>query len=161
MARAVSHTAAALHLRREKFRALAEFKEKNGHLRLPSSKEKLSLASWASSQRTAYKRRAEGKASSLTPARIEKLEGLGFRWKLAEARPWEELFQRLREFKDAHGHCNVPQSEVELSGWARVQRRARKRLQEGVRPLVGREDVSANAPAGENIRVCCLPCCGG
>lgn len=37
-------------------------------------------------------------------------------------RTWEESYALLREYKDVHGHCNVPQAEKPLGTWVNTQR---------------------------------------
>jgi Helicase associated domain len=41
-----------------------------------------------------------------------------------QERAWEVMFEKLREFKQAHGHCNVLRSDPnrELSSWVHTQR---------------------------------------
>ncbi len=36
------------------------------------------------------------------------MDGLGFAWKHRDRGRWEDRYQELVEFRDKHGHCNVP-----------------------------------------------------
>jgi hypothetical protein len=52
------------------------------------------------------------------------LEQLGFSW-TPGGNAWEQSFDKLREFKSKHGHCDVPQirnGDRELSAWVQHQR---------------------------------------
>ena len=52
---------------------------------------------------------------------VQKLEDLGYQW--AKRYSWEERFQQLKEFKEEHGHCNVPRMHPEgLGSWVIYQR---------------------------------------
>jgi len=47
----------------------------------------------------------------LLPYRVQRLNEIGFRWTIDKipTRPsWEAMFERLVEYKDEHGHTNVP-----------------------------------------------------
>ena len=84
-------------------RQLKEFKEEYGHCDVPS-RHPGGLRRWVECQR-------HNKGSGcLDGGRIQKLEELGVQWgrdrrlsDLSEAR-----FRGLKEFKEDHGHCNVP-----------------------------------------------------
>jgi hypothetical protein len=49
----------------------------------------------------------------LTPERLRRLESIGFEWKVKNKmkryydKQWDAMFQKLLEFKQNHGHCNV------------------------------------------------------
>jgi hypothetical protein len=62
---------------------LADFRKIYGHCNVPTSyNENTKLAKWVFTQRTDYTRlHVEGKTSSMTLSRIQKLESLGFEWK--------------------------------------------------------------------------------
>lgn len=104
------------------FRVLQEYKQDHGDCLVPQRwKESRKLADWVSDQRMAYNR------GRLAPARIRKLEELGFEWNPISTR-WEEMFQKLVAFKKEHGHTNVPQRSpeyAELATWVRNQRAAK------------------------------------
>uniref|UniRef100_UPI00214BFF36 helicase associated domain-containing protein n=1 Tax=Chlamydia suis TaxID=83559 RepID=UPI00214BFF36 len=76
------------------------------------------LASWVSNQRQYFKK------GKLAEDRIERLEEIGFVWRvLKEA--WEENFLELKRFREEHGHCKVPHrypQNPQLASWVRNQR---------------------------------------
>lgn len=104
------------------FQALLQYKQEHGDCLVPQRwKESRSLAEWVSSQRMAYNR------EQLAPDRVRRLDDIGFEWDPVGTR-WEEMFQRLVEFKKEHGHTNVPQRSpkyAELATWVRNQRAAK------------------------------------
>lgn len=102
----------------DKFQKLKEFKEKNGHCKVPLKLDR-QLNSWVDAQRQANKQ------GRLSDERIKKLEGLGVQWIV---KSWESKFRKLDEFKNVNGHCNVPlHTEKQLYRWVVDQRRAHKR----------------------------------
>lgn len=65
----------------ERWVELTAYKNAHGHCIVPSNYEKNpQLAVWVKRQRRQYKFYCEGKATSMTPERIEKLEKIGFAW---------------------------------------------------------------------------------
>jgi hypothetical protein len=102
----------------EKFLKLKQFKERTGHCKVPLKLDR-QLNSWVDAQRQANKQ------GRLSDERIRKLESLGVQWIV---KSWESKFQKLVDFKESHGHCNVPlHSEKQLYRWVVDQRRAHKR----------------------------------
>ena len=81
--------------------------------------EGVNLGIWVMNQRRQFK---EG---NMDPERKRRLEDLGFKWDCFEE-DWEEWFQLLAEFKEVHGHCNVPQgyevNGIKLGMWVQRQR---------------------------------------
>ena len=107
----------------EMFRQLGEFKKEHGHCRVPQQyKKNPKLGWWVNTQRLA---KAGGK---LIPGRERRLEGLGFVWSTSKDERWEEMFRKLEEFKEEHGHCNVPdhnKKNPQLGVWVVHQRVAK------------------------------------
>lgn len=73
-----------------------------------------------------------GKASSsrLTPARIQRLEDLGFVWSVRD--DWNKHYEELKQYRQEHGNCNVPArhlSNKRLGVWVSSQRQQYKILQ--------------------------------
>lgn len=98
---------------------LKEFKERNGHCKVPQKyPEDPKLSNWVSVQR---RMEAGGKLSA---DRRSKLLALGFVWSFQEiyANQWEHHFQLLLAFKERHGHCIVPGKNDKLAGWVDRQR---------------------------------------
>ena len=66
------------------------------------------LGIWVSRQRTEYKKFRAGETSGMTAERIQRLEAEGFVWNPLDDL-WDTRFSELEEYKQEHGHCNVPQ----------------------------------------------------
>jgi hypothetical protein len=63
-----------------RFRDLQRFATMHGHCCVPISYSDKKLAHWVSNQRKQFNLLEAGKLSELTPARIQKLESIGFIW---------------------------------------------------------------------------------
>ena len=101
------------------FGLLEQFKEAEGHCRVPQSSklDGFKLGNWVINQRS--------NADQLTPERRKRLDDIGFVWDtIAEA--WEEGFSKLLQFKEAKGHCRVHYQFIlngfKLGIWVRTQR---------------------------------------
>ena len=71
----------------ERMNELLEFKKIHSHCNVPTTySENRKLAAWVKCQRRQYKLRREGKASNMTPERINDLEKIGFEWLLRSYR---------------------------------------------------------------------------
>eukprot|EP00978_Attheya_sp_CCMP212_P013586 scaffold34115_cov46-Attheya_sp.AAC.1 len=110
----------------ERFQELVAFKKINGHANVPYISGP--LGRWVSSQRTHYRVLNEGKYSQLTNERCEKLESIGFVFKLP---CWNQKFQELVDFKKINGHTLVPTNSGPLGYWVKTQRQAFRLLKEG------------------------------
>jgi hypothetical protein len=106
----------------------------HGHCNVPNRySENPKLGWWVGTQRSNYKFYQEGKISSMTTFRIQKLESLGFDWDCSRA-TWEDCLSELAEYRKIHGHCNVPRSYSEntkLNNWVGTQRKQYKLHLEG------------------------------
>jgi hypothetical protein len=132
---------------------LAEFQRVHGHCRVSTlDKDHASLGCWVRDQR------AKGRKGLLTAEQIEQLNRMGFEWN-GRQRPerWEEMFAAFVEFKEAHGHCNVPKAWPEnrsLANWVGWQRQQEK---EGRLLPERRERLSAigffTKPGGRELTV--------
>ena len=60
-----------------------------------------------SKQRTEYKKFQAGQISAMSAERTQKLEAEGFVWNSFDDL-WDTRFSELEEYKQEHGHCNVP-----------------------------------------------------
>jgi superfamily II DNA or RNA helicase len=100
----------------ESFAALLAYKEANGHCNVPA--RPTSLGMWVSNQRLARNR------NQLSQERIDRFNAIGFVWDPFPA-AWEESFAALLVYKEANGHCNVPQSAGSLGSWVNNTRSAR------------------------------------
>jgi hypothetical protein len=101
------------------FENLKKFVATYGHCRVPYEYvDDLSLGTWVKRQRGLYSQ------NQLSLERISRLESLGFEWETRD-RSWNLFFERLQNFKIAHGHCLVPHgytSDPQLATWVKWQR---------------------------------------
>ena len=101
------------------FRVLTEFKEREGHCRVPRLfvEGTYKLGQWVSEQRATE--------DTMPAERKRRLDAIGFVWDTLES-TWEEGFAALTTFKTREGHCLVPLSRVEgrfkLGTWVGRQR---------------------------------------
>ncbi|EJK76883.1 hypothetical protein THAOC_01327, partial [Thalassiosira oceanica] len=88
-----------------RFDELAAYKDEHGDCNVPKGQGRLGI--WVSNRRQDFK---QGK---LSDERIARLEGIGFAWDPLE-QEWSDRLDKLTSYKDAHGDCNVPQSQDRL-----------------------------------------------
>jgi hypothetical protein len=109
-----------------RFDDLLGFHQQYGHCHVPLKYVKnLSLSHWIKRQRYQYRMKATGKHSTMTDERQAALEMVDFVWD-SHAAGWEEKWEELRDFKETHGHCNVPKTfrpNQQLAVWVKCQRR--------------------------------------
>ena len=118
-----------------RYNDLIEYKNANGDCNVPRQyPANPKLGRWVSEQRT--------KRSKLTPAQVQKLEDIGFAWKLRNAsstrsnnqaneEAWNARYNDLIEYKNANGDCNVPKrypANPKLGRWVGNQRMKRSKL---------------------------------
>lgn len=75
----------------------------------------------------------DGKPTSITEDRVNKLKELDFAWNAQEA-AWTRHMNDLKAFKEEHGHCHVPLSHTmypKLGLWVKEQRRHYTLMQQG------------------------------
>lgn len=125
---------------------LKKFRKDTGHCHVPLSEPKYPrLGLWVKEQRRHYMLLKQGKQSHMTPERANELDRIGFCWDTHEA-TWLERLRELTEYKETHGHCNVPTSYTnnpKLGTWLNHQRRQFKRLKEGKPCHITMERVKA------------------
>lgn len=103
----------------ERFQELIDFKASHGHCNVPQGwQENPQLAGWIRQQRTQFKK------EKLSFDKIEKLNELGFMWKLGPSPiPWAKRYQTLVNYQKQHGHCRVsPNDDKKLASWIQYQR---------------------------------------
>ncbi len=107
----------------EMFRALEAFRKKNGHCQVQANwKENPQLGRWVAMQR--YRR----KIGELLPSHIARLDKLGFVWSPTDI-GWDQMFEKLIQFKKRRGHCDVPSvwaDDPQLASWVANQRHRKK-----------------------------------
>jgi hypothetical protein len=133
----------------KRYMQLCEFHKKYGHCNVSSAKMKASdneedlkgLELWVRAQRAAKKGRR-----TISQKRIDRLEKLGFCWDTRQV-VWNERFEELKEFRQEHGHCNVPTvypRRVHLRSFVDTQR---QRYRQGV---LSRERIAQLDSVGFN-----------
>ena len=81
---------------------LMKYKEQHGDCNVHERRqENKHLAAWANNQRILYRK------GKLSEDRISRLEEIGFEFNVFDP-VWEMMFDALMEYKDDHGHCNIP-----------------------------------------------------
>ena len=105
---------------------LESFKQETGHTMVPYTFHDTALATWVGHQRRHFAQK------TLKKNRKDLLDELGFVYRIDAADPdasrsqreWDDMFQRLLEFKDEFGHVNVHRSyrKAGLGNWMSVQR---------------------------------------
>jgi hypothetical protein len=128
------------------FRLLRDYRITNGHCKVTKG-ENSKLYTWIKNQKTFYTNTKEGKkGQKLSNEKISKLESLCFPWgkKYLPPATWDEMFEKLKDYKQRFGHCNVPFSAtnpIPLAKWVAYQRKEYKRFKNGVPSLITVEQV--------------------
>eukprot|EP00804_Cyclotella_cryptica_P002435 CCRYP_004125-RA/>CCRYP_004125-RA protein AED:0.08 eAED:0.08 QI:185/1/1/1/0.8/0.66/6/581/324 len=119
----------------ERYGELVEFQQKHNSTRVPDKyPEAPQLHSWVSLQRRQLKLYKEGKKNKLTDERARMLEAIGLEWHIRNSCSWMERFLELKDYKEQHGNCNVPQkykANPSLGRWVDNQKTQHKKLYDG------------------------------
>jgi len=116
----------------EGLRYLTIYKKREGHCRVPAAHKEngFRLGSWVDRQRQSKD------AETLSEARRQQLDELGFVWNALDA-AWEEGFSYLKMYKEREGHCRVPAAHKEngfrLGQWVNTQRKNRETMSDNRR----------------------------
>jgi hypothetical protein len=99
------------------FGRLLKFREAYHHCLVPASYGDGTLSNWCE------KNRAKKKAGTLKAERERALNEIGFDWSPRESK-WQVMYQRLKQYRAAHGHCCPPRSgdDRQLTNWVFEQR---------------------------------------
>ena len=124
----------------DRYSELEDFKRRNGHCNVSTKSGPLGI--WVGTQRTEKRLLQEGKPSSMTEERKNKLEGLGFQWTLVTKSDWLGRFTELVDFKRRVGHCNVTQSSGPLGAWVAKQRQQYRLFREGKPSQITEERIT-------------------
>lgn len=102
------------------YQKLLKFTKQHGHSNIPRSYQDSSLANWILIQR---QKMLKGIMEEQYPHRYKKLKALGFSPEPYEQQ-WNEMFNRLKQFKKDHGSFDVPSnySDKKLLNWISKQR---------------------------------------
>jgi hypothetical protein len=107
----------------EMFGRLLAYRDQYGDCLVPEDWP--DLGGWVSRLRDSRK---SGRKCGLTEERIQRLDAIGFVWDTVAHR-WDVKFTELVEYKNEHGHANVPQRpSTKLRTWVDTQRNRKKRL---------------------------------
>jgi len=115
---------------RRQFERLKEYKDQHGNCNVSGSNISvdLPLGRWVCEQR--YLRRG----GELLESRVQALDSIGFQWHVGSGNnyptdKWKAQFERLKEYEDQHGNCDVPSrysQDHSLGRWVREQRKDRR-----------------------------------
>lgn len=112
----------------------------------------------------------------LTEDRLRRLESIGFEWKVKNKmkryydKQWDQMFQRLLQFKETNGHCLVPKRylrDMKLGTWVHTQRiQYRKLVANKKEDGISEEEEVAKLLAGHNTNLteeetAAMACCVG
>ena len=110
----------------QRFGELAEFKRTNGHCDVPQTyPPNKKLGHWVNRLRSEYKNipKHKKKKSFLTPQRIKALESIGFLWiSNHNEKRWFYQYEKIVQYHNEHGNCDVPKTHPELGIWVHSQR---------------------------------------
>lgn len=108
---------------------LKQFHEEHGHSDpTPELTDDSTLIAWVNKQRDLRR------SGTLQPERVAHLDSLEFIWERIRDRrgtshtknnPWLLRYEELVQYKEAHGHANVPSSHRPLGQWLSCQRVAK------------------------------------
>ena len=115
----------------DRFEELKQYKETHGDCCVPKKNE--TLGKWVDNQRSQYKFFHESKKSLLNQHRIDLLDSIGFTWTINVT--WEDRFEELKQYKETHGDCCVPQKHGTLGTWTSNQRSQYKIFHESKKVL--------------------------
>lgn len=127
------------------FDALVKYKNEHGDARVPRLYTKdPKLGEWVTDQRRQWKCKMEGKPSLMTDERKNKLNELGFVWKVRDRADWNDRYEQLLEFKKENGHCIVPQHYARnraLGKWVAKQREQYRFYREAKHSFLSEERI--------------------
>jgi hypothetical protein len=131
------------------FRLLRDYRITNGHCKITQN-ENSKLYYWIKNQKTFYNNAKTGKAGSqytrLSNEKIAMLESIGFSWGKKYPLPvsWDEMFEKLQNYQQRLGNCNVPFNAINptpLAAWVACQRKEYKRFKIGKSSLITLDQI--------------------
>mmetsp|Transcript_26549 Transcript_26549/g.48166 ORF Transcript_26549/g.48166 Transcript_26549/m.48166 type:complete len:885 (-) Transcript_26549:148-2802(-) len=151
-----------------RYEELVQFQAEHGNVLVPQLyPPHPALGRWCSKQREYYRQQSEDEVTTtpLTLERIQLLQTLGFSFAPGRGgrsrtprvqekldQEWETRFAELLQYRETHGHVDVPIRYKEtgaLGRWVAVQRRS---YQQRVTTGVLRSSVSAKTNDGERLK---------
>ena len=130
----------------DRFEALRNYKEAHGDCLVSSRHPGLGI--WVTTQRRNYRLLKEGKKSRITQERIDLLNSIGFEWSVNKVLSWTDRFELLRNYKEAHGDCLVPQRQSTLGIWVHHQRGYYRHFKEGKKSRITQERIDLLSSIG-------------
>ena len=89
--------------------------------------------------------------SRISRDRIDKLESIGFQWRLKpEKVSWEKRFEQLKRYKDETGHCRPPHNHPDIGSWVKYQRSQLQCYLEGKTTKIDQEKADKLLSIGFN-----------
>lgn len=150
-----------------KYGQLKEYRRRHGDCLVSTLDEANNkLGTWVMTQRREYHLFRKGKKSAMTEEKILRLEEIGFLWDASHMRgkdrnkggrgrgkvggvkltaKWDQRYKELIEYKNEHGHCNVPlkfELNQQLGRWVFNQRYQYRVLQQGKKSLMTMERIA-------------------
>lgn len=108
----------------KRYSELLDYQKMHGHIdRLQILKDHYQLGLWVGSQLARQDR--------ISPDRKQKLDQVGLQWEKGDIyeERWQQMYERLRVYKQQHGHCRVKQHEdFKLSVWVHKNKQDKERL---------------------------------
>jgi hypothetical protein len=123
----------------EMFEQLRAFKEEHGHAEVPY-KPKTLVRNWTLMLREDFEKMKEGKSNSLTPERMSRLTGLGFRFRINRRMPYDQRAAEWLEYKTKHGRDPARDSGP-LGAWVGKMRHRYTLFKEGKKTCMTQEQV--------------------
>ena len=114
---------------------LCQYRASKGDCLVPGRHPK--LGPWVQVQRAQYRLHREGKPSSLTQDKVDRLQALDFTWQIAPNRDeaWNDMYAQLVAYAQANGgRTNVPshsKDHPKLGSWCKRQRKTYRNLRDG------------------------------
>jgi hypothetical protein len=127
-----------------RYKELLIFHNEHHHSAVPHTYPKNpQLARWVKRQRRQYKLLQDNRPSTMTPARLELLNVIGFVWDSHEVN-WREKLNSLITYKQAFGDCNVASNhkDKKLATWIKCQRRQHKLYWDGKPSAMSSERIA-------------------
>jgi hypothetical protein len=90
-------------------------KKHHGHRSVPTTNEESSLCHWVRRQRTMFKNKR------LRKDRKDMLDEIDFVWD-PDDNTWQNTYKLVKDFREMHGHVNLPESEGFRARWLCLQR---------------------------------------
>lgn len=119
-----------------RFNELIEYRETHGDCLVPQKyKPNPKLGYWVNKQRMDKRDFDEGRKTSLTQEKLQKLNKIGFQWaKHKGTSGWDQKYIELSAYYREHGHSNIPTKCPEntaLGRWVSTQRSEYKKFLDG------------------------------